>query len=284
MTFASFYGILKKIQKVYVGRRGLGLKSPVGDSRMKDRHMGARQLDEKLMEGRRYSLKHSYLSVKAQNENSFGGSQTWSSSRLIRKYGCGIVGISDVLLYLGLHRPDCETDLLYGMVREDGYLSYPRYERYQMKIRRRYLTIIPFFGVPGFLLPVAMNKYFRRYRLPLRAGWGVRPSQIFPGIEQMLEQDIPVILSVGPNYPLPFRRKMLTFYRQENGIYIPAVQVKAHFVVVTGLTDGYLQVSSWGKEYYISWQEYQTYVKKYSNFFVSNICRIREKKRKRKRR
>lgn len=244
--------------------------------------MRERQLEEKLMEGRRYSLKHSYLSVKAQGENSFGGNQTWSNSRLVRKYGCGIVGVSDVLLYLGLHRTECETDLHYGMVREDGYLSYPRYERYLMKMQRRYLTVFPFFGIPGFLLPVAMNKYFRHYRIAMRAGWGVRPGQMFQRIEQMLEQDIPVILAVGPNFPLPFRKKMLTFYHLENGVYIPAVQVKAHFVVVTGLSDGFLQISSWGKEYYISWQEYMTYVRKYSSFFASNICRVREKKRKRK--
>lgn len=248
---------------------------------MKCRHMGERQLEEKLMEGKRYGLKHSYLAVKTQNECSYGGSQTWSGSRLIRKYGCGLVGISDVLLYLGLHRTECETDLLYGMVREDGYLSYPRYERYLIKMNRRYLTVFPFIGVPGFLLPVAMNKYFRRYRIAMRSGWGVRPGRMFQRIEEMLEQDIPVILSVGPNFPWRFKRKMLTLYRQENGVYVPSVQVNAHFVVVTGLTDGYLQISSWGKEYYISWQEYQTYVKKYSTFFGSNICRIREKKRKR---
>ena len=234
------------------------------------------------MEMRRCGLNHPYLSVKTQEDHSYGGSQTWSASRVMRKYGCGVVGIADVLLYLGLHRTDCETDLFHGILREDGYISHPRYERYLLKMRRRYLTVLPALGVPGFLLPAALNKYFRHYRIGMKAGWGVLPGRVLPRIEKMLAQDIPVILAIGPNFPCFWGKKKVTLYRMENGAFLPAVETKAHFVVVTGLVDEYLQVSSWGKEYYISWLEYQRYVKKYSNYFASNICTIQEKKKKRK--
>lgn len=234
------------------------------------------------METKRYGLRHPYFSIKTQTDHSFGGSQTWSSSRIMRKYGCGVVGMADVLLYMGLHQTSCETDLLYGMLREDGFLSYPRYERYLMKMRRRYLSVIPGFGVPGFFLPLAMNRYFRHYRIELRASWCVRPGKILPRIEEMLRQDMPVILSIGPNFPLVWGRHKVTLYRKENGEYLPAVETKAHFVVVTGMMDGYLQISSWGKEYYLSWAEYQKYMKKHSTCLTSNICRIQAKKKKRK--
>ena len=92
-------------------------------------------------------------------------------------------------------------------------------------------------------------------------------------------QDIPVILAIGPNFPPLLGRKKVTFYRLENGEYLPAAETAAHFVVVTGIVGEYLQVSSWGKEYYMFWPEYQRYVKKCSSFFASNICRIREKKK-----
>ena len=234
------------------------------------------------MEMKRCCLRYPYFSIKLQNEQSFGGSQTWSASRMMRKYGCGVVGLADVLLYLGLHQTSCETDLLYGMLREDGFLSYPRYERYLIKMRRRYLSIIPGFGVPGFFLPVAMNHYFRHYRIDLRASWCIRPGKILPRIEEMLRQDMPVILAIGPNFPFVWGRQKVTLYRKDNGEYLPASEIKAHFVVVTGMMDGYLQISSWGKEYYLSWVEYQRYMKKYSTCLTSNICRIREKKKKRK--
>lgn len=113
----------------------------------------------------------------------------------------------------------------------------------------------------------------------MRASWGLRFGQILPRIEAMLQQDIPVILAIGPNFPPLLGRKKVTFYRLENGEYLPAAETAAHFVVVTGIVGEYLQVSSWGKEYYMFWPEYQRYVKKCSSFFASNICRIREKKK-----
>ena len=232
------------------------------------------------MESKRYCLRHPYFSIKTQTDRSFGGSQTWSSSRIMRKYGCGVVGMADVLLYLGLHQTTCETDLLYGMLQEDGYLSYPRYERYLMKMRRRYLSVIPGFGVPGFFLPLAMNRYFRHYRIDLRASWCILPGKVLPRIEEMLRQDMPVVLAIGPNFPVFWGKRKVAFYRKENGEYLYATETKAQFVVVTGIMDGYLQISSWGKEYYISWAEYQRYMKKYSSCFTSNICRIKAKKKK----
>jgi hypothetical protein len=199
---------------------------------------------------------------------------------MIRKYGCGVVGVSDVLLYLGMHRTEYETDLFYGMLREDGCLSYPRYERYLRKMHRRYLPVIPGFGIPGFYLPVAINHYFRHYRMELRADWCVRLGPLLDRIKEMLGQDMPVILAIGPNRPFILKKKNLTLYRLENGTCVPAAEVRAHFVVVTGIVGDYLQISSWGKEYYISWPEYQKYVRKYSIPWASNICRIREKRKK----
>lgn len=231
------------------------------------------------MEEKRCSLKYPYLSVKTQTEKSYGGSQNWSSSRIMRKYGCGVVGISDVLLYLGLHKADYDTDLFHGILLEDGNLSLPRYERYLLKMRRRYLHLIPGFGVPGWALPSALNRYFHHYHIDLRARWCICAGKILPRIEMMLQQDIPVILAIGPNFPLFWGKKKLLLYRMENGEYVPSIEINAHFVVVTGIVDGYLQISSWGKEFYLSWQEYLRYVKKYSRFGVSNICWIREKRK-----
>ncbi len=229
------------------------------------------------MENRRCCLRHTYLAVKTQADKSFGGNQNWATGYMMRKYGCGVVAMGDVLIYLGIHRLSCNTDLLYGMLREDGCLSYPRYERYLRKMNKRYLGIIPGFGVPNFQLARAMNRYFRHYRIDLRARWCLSSGKMLERIQDSLSKDYPVILAIGQNIPF-WRKKKLTLYRQENGVYLPATETKAHYVVVTGMENGYLQISSWGKEYFISWQEYQEYGKKYSSFWASNICLIQEKK------
>lgn len=229
------------------------------------------------MENRRCCLRHTYLAVKTQADKSFGGNQNWATGYMMRKYGCGVVAMGDVLIYLGIHRLPCNTDLLYGMLREDGCLSYPRYERYLRKMNKRYLGIIPGFGVPNFQLARAMNRYFRHYRIDLRARWCLSSGKMLERIQDSLSKDYPVILAIGQNIPF-WRKKKLTLYRQENGVYLPATETKAHYVVVTGIENGYLQISSWGKEYFISWKEYQEYGKKYSSFWASNICLIQEKK------
>ena len=229
------------------------------------------------MENRRCCLRHTYLAVKTQADKSFGGNQNWATGYMMRKYGCGVVAMGDVLIYLGIHQLPCNTDLLYGMLREDGCLSYPRYERYLRKMNKRYLGIIPGFGVPNFQLARAMNRYFRHYRIDLRARWCLSSGKMLERIQDSLSKDYPVILAIGQNIPF-WRKKKLTLYRQENGVYLPATETKAHYVVVTGMENGYLQISSWGKEYFISWKEYQEYGKKYSSFWASNICLIQEKK------
>ena len=229
------------------------------------------------MDNRRCCLRHTYLAVKTQADKSFGGNQNWATGYMMRKYGCGVVAMGDVLIYLGIHRLPCNTDLLYGMLREDGCLSYPRYERYLRKMNKRYLGIIPGFGVPNFQLARAMNRYFRHYRIDLRARWCLSSGKMLERIQDSLSKDYPVILAIGQNIPF-WRKKKLTLYRQENGVYLPATETKAHYVVVTGMENGYLQISSWGKEYFISWKEYQEYGKKYSSFWASNICLIQEKK------
>lgn len=229
------------------------------------------------MENRRCCLRHTYLAVKTQADKSFGGNQNWATGYMMRKYGCGVVAMGDVLIYLGIHRLPCNMDLLYGMLREDGCLSYPRYERYLRKMNKRYLGIIPGFGVPNFQLARAMNRYFRHYRIDLRARWCLSSGKMLERIQDSLSKDYPVILAIGQNIPF-WRKKKLTLYRQENGVYLPATETKAHYVVVTGMENGYLQISSWGKEYFISWKEYQEYGKKYSSFWASNICLIQEKK------
>lgn len=81
------------------------------------------------MENRRCCLRHTYLAVKTQDGKSFGGNQNWAAGCMMRRYGCGVVALGDVLAYLGIHQLSCNTDLLYGILREDGCLSYPRYER-----------------------------------------------------------------------------------------------------------------------------------------------------------
>ena len=58
------------------------------------------------------------------------------------------------------------------------------------------------------------------YRIDLRARWCLSSGKMLERIQDSLSRDYPVILAVGQNIPF-WKKKKLTFYRQENGVYLP---------------------------------------------------------------
>lgn len=164
-------------------------------------------------------------------------------------------------------------------IEETEQLTEKKYIEFAKKIWLHYLPVIPGFGTNGLTLMSGINRYFRKQRLPYKAFWSISGRKMLSRIDRMLSENIPVILSVGPNFPNIFGKRKLNFYTKTNDQkYIPAAKTKAHFVTVTGRDGIYLQISSWGKEYYIDIREYREYVKHYSSPLVSNIICIKKQK------
>ena len=93
---------------------------------------------------------------------------------------------------------------------------------------------------------------------------------------QMLAEDLPVILSVGMNFPKVWEKETLNFYRI-CGENVPASnKVRAHFVVVTGMDEEWLQISTWGVVRYIRRTEYEDFMKRQSGSVLSNLLLLRK--------
>lgn len=209
-------------------------------------------------------LKHSFLQVETKREKSFGGNQNWFPYKFLKKSGCGVISAANVLMHLRGKRQVSELE----------YLDFAKY------MWKYYLPVIPGFGMNGLTLMMGLNRYFLKKKLPYKAGWKISGKKLLSRIDEMLTQDIPVILSVGPNFPKFWGKEQLSFYkRTEDGKYLAAVKTRAHYVTVTGREGQWLQISSWGKEYYMNLREYQNYVKTYSSYLVSNIICITQKKK-----
>lgn len=219
-------------------------------------------------------LKHPYISVKRNSKLSYGGSQNWSDSRVISRCGCGVIGCADVLIYLSRYHLECKNnDFPAELLGEN--IDIEAYNQYLTKLNRRYLPIIPPFGINGFALSVGLELAFRYYKIPMRARWGVHSGELFKTIDRMLSEDIPVILSVGPNFPRVWQKKNATLYTMRSGEHPRAsASTHAHFLTVTGMDEEWLQVSSWGRKYYISREEYADYVRLNSNQLLSSIVNI----------
>ena len=223
-------------------------------------------------------LKHPYISVDTDNEPSYGGSQMRSASTTVQKCGCGIIAAFDTILYLSRWHPECFISEFSDMLSLSS-LPIEKYNEYISKLKKTYFPIIPHAGMNGLTLMVGMNLFFKRHRLPCSAVWCVSDRKIWGRVEEMLKNDIPVIMSVGPNFPLVWQNHKASFYvKSKDGYFVRAASVKAHYITVTGMDDEWLRISSWGRRYYLNRTEFEDYVSAFSAGFVSNILYIKIKK------
>ncbi|MBR3293991.1 MAG: hypothetical protein IKI69_06180 [Oscillospiraceae bacterium] len=224
----------------------------------------------------KHFLSAEYPSVAFGDYHSYGGSQQWCDNQILREVGCGVIAAVDLLIYLCRRRP-CGQLLPFPSFSIEHYpLPFVPYRDFVKRIQKRYFPLIPHFGINGLFLAIGVNALFRRAKLPYRAQWAVPYSRIWDKMAEMLDQDIPVVFSVGPNFPLIWQKNMLPFYlSKSDGSLQPGAKTRAHYVVVTGMDEQWLQISSWGKKYYISRQEYLRYVRKHSSRLTSNILYIR---------
>ena len=216
-------------------------------------------------------LQHPYISVEHRRIRSYGGSQMQSGSRTMREVGCGVIAALDLLLYLCRFHPGCSGEF-FAEAAEDGVIDSAEYDQLSRRLSRRFFPLIPKLGVNGLMLAAGLNAFFRRYGYPFRARWGIGSRRLFEEIEALLAQDLPVILSVGPNFPLFWKKDTLPFYvRHADAAPTSACTVRAHYVTVTGIDEKYLHISSWGRAYLIDRAEYASFIRNSSGSIVSNI-------------
>ena len=208
-------------------------------------------------------LQKPYIQVKRNSLLSYGGSQMWSGKKSVQMCGCGPVAVLDTLLYLTGRQTEVYSE-------ED-------YNHMLLELCRRYFPVLRPFGVNGLVLAAGMNLLLRKNKLPYRAFWAMSGGKFWDRITALLEQDVPAIFSVGPNFPAIWQNHRLPLYlMQADGSLKRAGSAIAHYVTATGIDEELLRISSWGNEYYIKRVEYDEYVKKHSTSIVSNVLVLKK--------
>ena len=204
-----------------------------------------------------------YPEVQNGTHFCYGGNQMLSPDPVIRKCGCGPVAAVDLILYLK-HRCSPSEPFRLPLVYYNAKLS---------AACRRYFPLIPPFGINGLLFIWGLNRFLRDEALPYHARWCVSEAKLWNRAEALLAQDLPVIMSVGPNFPAVWEKHRLTFYRQTaDGRYLPASGAKSHYITATGIDHDWLRIASWGQEFYIRRSEYDRFVKEHSTYLFSNLA------------
>ena len=224
-------------------------------------------------------LKHDYPSVDWVPGGSFGGSQTRSARWRIRRCGCGAVAMTDLLLYVTRHR---SWPAAKSVAEAAACHPVPTdvYDRCCRSLQCAYLPMVPPFGINGLVLAGGLNLYCLLHRIPLRFRWNMRKKNLWQMIRQGLEQDLPVVLAIGPKLPAFWKKGGLQLYRKRGDSFCPATAVSGHYVTVTAMDEEWLEVSSWGKKYYIRRDEYLRYGETHSLFFAHNALAVRLKTKK----
>lgn len=262
-------------------------------------------------------LKHPYIAVQRGTHCSYGGSQNWFEKKYLRQCACGVIAGNDLILYLKEYRfgknanryqnlpetdaaggrknlmngggkqnqklPEKGADrerILHEKEEADNGIIVQGQDAYMCRVKqmnRRYFPVIPGLGMTGFGLAFGLNRYFWKHHWDVRAFWGLRQDRFFDRMEEMLEQDIPVIMSIGPVFPNRWSRCRLPLYKKYGEEYREVTRINAHFITATGMDREWIRAASWGNIYYINRAEYMEYARKKSTFIFSNLVMIKRK-------
>ncbi|MGN1142364.1 MAG: hypothetical protein ACI4TF_14290 [Oliverpabstia sp.] len=221
-------------------------------------------------------ISNPYPAIEKDGKLSFGGNQSWLPQPYLQKVGCGLIASTNLLLYLDRYGIGCEEKEIDNISKEKSLYTLDEYNSYAEGLNKKYFPVIPGIGMIGWIMVWGLNRYFRKHRMKIRATWGVKPERLWTSMEEMLTKNLPVILSVGPNFPFVWKKNKLPFYIQnKDGNYVQTCQVSGHYVTVTAMDETWLCISSWGKKYYINRQEYMEYACRYSGFLVSNMVHLK---------
>ncbi len=263
------------------------------------------------------ALKHSdYVPVIKDGTIFYGGSQMWfpddrwfRRDYILHNYGCGTIAISDLFLYLAIHQDAYRNPITEAVLQGTDSANYSEYMDYVRKIDGYYTKTKRWLAVLGPKAATAINDYSRMFGLRLRARWrwSLTYYDMLEVMESMLFHDLPVILSIGPNTPKLWGKKGIPFYQltavpSENSaqdeytapvakaeadttpVYKPVKQdINGHYVAVTGILKDaatariMLRISSWGKVFYINYEEYRDYIGDLGGTYTSSIIDIHRK-------
>ena len=234
----------------------------------------------------KHQLKQPFISI----EGSFGGNQMWfddnnvlTTDYIIHKYGCGLISVSDVIFYISSNRGiQSPADFFFDTNNLDSILIVD-YMNYIMYMNEFYFPTLRGLGVNGLSMQNAFRTYSSISGLDLSAEWNIEPDSTLDKILEMLDNDIPVTLSIGPDDEngvdfydeFSFTTKDSYYLENKSMEY-----VKDHYVTVTGAIENrikdsmILEISSWGKKYYIDFDEYEVFVAQHSNYVFSNILHV----------
>lgn len=238
-----------------------------------------------------------YISIRdVPNAPSFGGSQNWFAldgdrkEYRIHKWGCGLIAAADCFLWLAQTNDRYRTRHTSLVQKGPCKDTLSSYKLFVKALYKKYIMIIPRWGLWIGHLIWMMNRYFGEFEMDLQARWSLplTSGRKLKTIKKSLQNNLPVILLIGRT-----RKEILTFRKNKIGLRfydtpecrrLSKTGIKNHYVVVTDIvknpeTDGeVLRIASWGKPYFVDFSEYCQYIAKHGDPITSSMITITKRR------
>lgn len=263
---------------------------------------------------KRYELaRRMYVPVKVGGRRSYGGRQQWFSKDIkktkdLKAYfthmnGCGVIALSDLFLYFAMTIPEGKDTHAAQFMDKYKNVTQEEYMKFVDIIQDKYAKIYGSCGTFGWELSRAVNSYCKDNSLPYEAAFevGLSNLEMLHKMQDMLTHNYPVILMIGQSWPVSLsklRKVGIPFFkrtwakrstselatRSYVAYEIAERNVYGHFVVVTGVIIDekanwasqkiMLKISSWGEEYYISYDHYCQFLKRISKPWLCGLISL----------
>lgn len=233
-----------------------------------------------------FRLKNNYIKILEDGKlkGDCGGNQDWfkqSSFVYAAAQGCGMVAAIDVCFYINDSSTVSWADYL-GKVK--SFIKNHSFARlFLHEFKRKGKTIVAVGIVPGQICG-ELNKNCKINNIPYVFKWnGIHGHKgLYEKIKWQIMHNVPVIWSIYK----PGQEKLALYkYDSNKGDYVRACGVNNHYLTAIGIvettkSDGRLRrmikVSSWGKSYYINFDEYLEFEGNgLLNQFCSNIVSVK---------
>lgn len=216
------------------------------------------------------NLQRPYISVT--NERGIkigtGGNQGWFSKEPwsnVSGQGCGIISSLDVYFYLSGVKAISKQSY------EEAVEDFIRNTLFAKLFMHEFFHGRVVVGITPWQICSYLNRILRgKYKVSYNGRFG--HEKMLEKMEWMIDRDIPVIWSL---YRMG-KKIMLYTYKSVTQEYVPAITTNSHYVNAIGViheTGGkhsrMVKISSWGKIYYIDYDEYLEYV---GSSIISSVC------------
>ncbi|QFJ53783.1 hypothetical protein [Pseudobutyrivibrio xylanivorans] len=228
------------------------------------------------------TLRENFIQVSGNGlKASFGGSQEWFTDdglKNIKAQGCGVISSVDTVLYLSgvsIISIDDYRCYIEQFLRETRFAKFFLREFQIRKYDNNPVAI----GIIPIQMSRYLNKRMKIFDSQLRFRWNgfCGHKNMYFKIKEMLYKDFPVIWSLYS----PKNQIKLYTRTTDGGFVFNGISTNNHYVTITGIIEDesqtrlherMIEVSSWGKCYYIDYDEYLVYVgSSWTSRYCSNI-------------